>query len=64
MTFIESFIKGKTVNESKEDLIASYENAIFNEELEPFQRLSFQQNRDNLIVKGNGNLCIDDMLTA
>ena len=64
MTFIESFIKGKTVNESKEDLIASYENAIFNEELEPFQRSSFQQNRDNLIVKGNGNLCIDDMLTA
>lgn len=62
MTFIKSFLGGKTVYESKKDLVTSYENAIFNEELEPFQRLQFQSNRDGLIVKGNANLCIKDIL--
>lgn len=62
MTFIKSFLSGKTVHESKEALSASYEDAIFNEDLEPFQRSQFQSNRDGLIVKGNGNLCIRDML--
>lgn len=62
MTFIKSFLSGKTVYESKEDLSASYEDAIFNESLEPFQRSKFQSNRDGLVVKGNGNLCIRDIL--
>lgn len=61
MSFISSFLSGKTVNESKADLELSYENAIYSESLEPFQRQSFQTNRDNLIVKGNGSLTINDL---
>lgn len=62
MTFIKSFLGGKTVYESKEDLSAAYEDAIFNENLEPFQRSQFQSNRDGLVVKGDGSLCVRDVL--
>lgn len=62
MSFINSFLSGKSVVESKEDLVNSYERAIFDEELEPFQRVSYQRNRDSLVVKGDGKLCINDML--
>lgn len=62
MSFISSFLSGKTVNESKADLELSYDNAIYDDSLDPFQRQLFQTNRDNLIVKGNGLIKVNDML--
>lgn len=62
MSFISSFLLGKTVNESKADLEHSYDNAIYDESLDALQRQLFQTNRDNLIVKGNGSLIISDMI--
>lgn len=62
MSFVNSFFNGKTVNEANADLLVAYERAIYNEELEPFQRARYQENRDNLIIKGDGNLCINDLV--
>ena len=62
MSFISAFLSGKTVNESKADLELSYDNAIYNESLDAFQRQLFQTNRDNLVVKGDGSLVINDIL--
>ncbi|MBP1541144.1 MAG: hypothetical protein ILA25_03115 [Prevotella sp.] len=61
-SFISAFLSGKTVNESKADLELSYDNAIYNESLDAFQRQLFQTNRDNLVVKGDGSLVINDIL--
>lgn len=62
MSFISAFLSGKTVNESKADLELSYDNAIYNESLDAFQRQLFQTNRDNLVVKGDGSLVINNIL--
>ena len=62
MSFISAFLSGKTVNESKADLELSYDNAIYNESLDVLQRQLFQANRDNLVVKGEGSLVINDIL--
>ncbi len=62
MSFVSAFLSGKTVNESKADLELSYDNAIYNETLDAFQRQLFQTNRDNLVVKGDGSLIIKDIL--
>ena len=62
MSFISAFLSGKTVNESKADLELSYDNAIYNESLDVLQRQLFQTNRDNLVVKGDGSLVINDIL--
>lgn len=62
MSFLSSFLSGKTVNEAKDDLEEAYNKAIFDETLDPFQRPLFQTNRDNLVVKGNGNLHITELL--
>jgi len=62
MSFISAFLSGKTVNESKADLELSYDNAIYNESLDVLQRQLFQTNRDNLVVKGEGSLVINDIL--
>ena len=62
MSFIFSFLGGKTINEAKEDLEAAYNHAVYDESLDPFQRPLFQTNRDNLVVKGNGELKLCDLL--
>ena len=62
MSFISSFLDGKTVNEAKEDLESAYNQAVYDESLDPLQRPLFQTNRDNLVVKGNGDLKLCDML--
>ena len=62
MSFISAFLSGKTANESKADLELSYDNAIYNESLDAFQRQLFQTNRDNLVVKGDGSLVINDII--
>ena len=62
MTFISSFLEGKTASEAVEELKSAYESTIFNEELDPFQRGWFQENRDALVIKGNKNLAINDVL--
>jgi len=62
MSFISSFLSGKTVNESKANLELSYNSAIYDESLDPFQRQYFQENRDNLVVKGNGSIKLNDIL--
>ena len=62
MSFISSFLFGKTVNDAKADLELSYDNAVYDESLDALQRQLFQTNRDNLIVKGDGSIKIDDMI--
>lgn len=62
MSFISSFLLGKTVNEAKADLELSYDSAVYDESLDAFQRNLFQKNRDNLIVKGDGSIKINDMI--
>lgn len=62
MSFISAFLSGKTVKESKADLELSYDNAIYNESLDVLQRQLFRTNRDNLVVKGEGSLVINDIL--
>ena len=62
MSFISSFLLGKTVNEAKADLELSYDDAVYDESLDAFQRNLFQKNRDNLIVKGDSSIKINDMI--
>lgn len=64
MSFLSSLLAGKSINEAVNDLKASYEDAVFNNELEPFQRFRFQENRDNVTLKGNGALTVDNLLVA
>jgi hypothetical protein len=62
MSFIDSFLSGKTANEAKADLVAAYERSIFDDSLDPLQRSRFQANRDNLVIKGDGNLTVGDLI--
>lgn len=62
MSFVSSFLSGKTINESFGDLKTSYEKAIFDDALDPFQRRNYQENRDALVLKGDGNITIGDVL--
>ncbi len=62
MSFVSSFLSGKTINESFGDLKTSYEKAIFDDVLDPFQRRNYQENRDALVLKGDGNITIGDVL--
>lgn len=62
MSFVSSFLHGKTVNEAKTDLELSYDNAIYDDALDALQRQLFQANRDNLIVIGDGSININDMI--
>ena len=62
MSFINSFLSGKTANEAKADLVAAYERRIFDDSLDPIQRSRFQENRDNLVIKGDGKLTVGDLI--
>lgn len=64
MSFVSSFLNGKTVKDAVDDLKTSYEDAIFNGKLEPFQRSWFQENRDGITIKGDGTLTVEDLLVA
>jgi hypothetical protein len=64
MSFVSSLLDGKSISNAVDDLKSSYENAIFDGDLEPFQRSWFQENLDGIVIKGNGNLTIDDLLVA
>lgn len=64
ISFVTSFLSGKTISISVDDLRAAYEDAIFNDELEPFQRSKFQENRDGIVIKGDGTLTINNLLVA
>ena len=62
-TFIASFmVEGKSVKEAVSDLKAAYNNAVYNEKIEPFIRGYFQTNRDALVLKGNGDLTVNDFI--
>lgn len=64
MSFLSSLLGGKTIGNAVDDLKTSYEDAIFNKALEPFQRSWFQENRDNVTLKGDVTLTIDNLLIA
>ncbi len=64
MSFLASFLGGKSVSNAVDDLKTSYEDAVFNKDLDPFQRSCFQENRDNVTLKGDGTLTIDNLLVA
>lgn len=64
MSFLSSFLGGNSISNAVDDLKTAYEDAVFNKELEPFQRSCFQENRDNITLKGDGSLTIDNILVA
>ena len=64
MSFFSSFLGGESLYEAVDDLKSSYEDAVFNKELEPFQRSWFQENRDNVVLKGDTSLTINDLLVV
>lgn len=64
MSFVSSLFNGKSVNNAVADLRSAYEDAIFNDALEPFQRSRFQENRDSVVLKGDGTLTIKDLFVA
>ena len=65
MSFLSSFLlDGKNIRKAVDDLKASYDNAVYNDELEPFQRSKYQENRDNIVLKGDENITINDLLVA
>ena len=64
MSFVLSLFNWKSVNNAVADLRSAYEDAIFNDELEPFQRSRFQENRDSIVLKGDGTLTMKDLFVA
>lgn len=62
MSFLNSFFDGKTISEAMNDLKSAYEHSIYDDTLDPFQRSYFHENRDNLVVKGNDAITIEDLL--
>lgn len=64
MSFLNSFFDGKTIFEAMNDLKSAYEHSIYDDTLDPIQRFLFQENRDNLVVKGNGDFTINDILVV
>lgn len=64
-TFIVSFmIEGKQVKEAVSDLKKAYDDAVYNENIDPFTRGYFQTNRDALVLKGDGDLTINDFIIS
>lgn len=64
-TFIVSFmIEGKQVKEAVSDLKKAYDDAVYNENIDPFTRGYFQTNRDALVLKGDGDLTINDFVIS
>lgn len=64
MSFINSFLAGKTVDDSLTELKEAYGRAINDNSIEPFVRARFLENRDSLVVKGNGDITINDMFVT
>ena len=64
-TFIVSFmIEGKQVKEAVSDLKTAYDDAVYNEKIDAFRRGYFQTNRDALVLKGDGDLTINDFVIS
>lgn len=64
MSFITSFLDGKRVVDAVNDLKEKYDDAIYNDDLDPFQRECFQKNRDGIVLKGDIDVTIEDLLIA
>lgn len=64
MSFLQSFLEGNSLYVAVDELKSSYEDAVFNNDLEPFQRSCFQETRDNVVLKGDTSLTIYDLLVA
>ena len=64
MSFVQSFLDGKRVIDAVDDLKEKYNDAIYDDGLEPFQRECFQKNRDGIVLKGDINVTIEDLLIA
>lgn len=64
LSFITAFLQGKTARESFEKLYSEYTKAVRDENLDPFQRAAYQESRDALVIKGNEDIHIDNLLIA
>lgn len=58
---LNSFLDGKSAKESYEEMKKAYDKPVQNNEIEAFARSFYRKNRDALVIKGNGDLRIDDM---
>ena len=64
-TFIVSFmIEGKQVKEAVSDLKKAYDDAVYNEKIDAFRRGYFRTKRDALVLKGDGDLTINDFVIS
>lgn len=62
-TFIVAFVvQGKTVKEATLDQRRAYDNAVYDNSLDPYVRGYFQHNRDALVLNGEENLTINDII--
>lgn len=64
MSFITALLRGESIKNAVDTLKSSYNGAIYNDELEVFQRSWFRENRDGITLKGDGTLTINDFLVA
>lgn len=58
---LNSFLNGKSAKESYEEMKKAYDKPVQNNEIEAFARSFYRKNRDALVIKGNGDLRINDM---
>jgi len=64
LSFVIAFLEGKTASESFDVLYDSYTKSVRDTALDPFQRAAYQESRDALVMKGDGNIQIKDLLIA
>lgn len=64
LSFVTAFLKGNTARESFENLYSAYTKVVRDESLDPFQRAAYQESRDALVIKGDENVQIKNLLIA
>ena len=64
LSFIQAFLSGKTAKDSFESLYDAYSAVLRDSTLDPFQRAAFQESRDALVLKGDENVRVCDLLVV
>lgn len=64
LSFISAFLGGKNAKDSFDCLYDDYTKLLRDNSLDPFQKSFYQENRDNLVLKGNMNLALKDFLSV
>lgn len=60
LSFISAFLEGKNAKDSFDSLYDGYTKLLRDNSLDPFQKVYYQESRDNLVLKGNLYLNLKD----